>query len=255
MDTVYLIQLLQKRGNLKGFAEEEKQRFAKQLLQHFFFYDPYKDDIINPVRNKRYWAKSLQRLFLNNLESFKSKMDWRLPTEKEWKQEVEKLHLKKVRAFNFRKVVSYFKWLGLILGSVIAVYVELYLGIAIGLYLVYLDYNIFEKVSGVTARVQGEFVVSQKWRENNKLYFFGSLFLLIVFAGAVYMYTKSIGMVVLVLIANRFLVVGPVVKGLCSSVFKGTVMVAEMDDLFKEINRGNHNERRDIFGRRIKADD
>lgn len=227
---------MEKRGNLKGFSDEQKEEFIKACNANFFFYDPYKDLLINPITSKKYWPKSLQRVFNYSQNSLEEKLSSKSPTKAQVDGSLDKLHSRKKRAYIlYNIIIRNLKYLGLILGGVLSYFIDFNLGVAVGLYLIYFDYNTFDKVNGVIDQIQsGGFMTAMLWQKKSNLYFFGSLLLLFGSLASLYLFTNSIYIVIGVFFAQKFILVNPTVQFIASAGYRGTDIAMKLEEEFEK---------------------
>lgn len=231
---------MEKRGNLKGFSDEEKEEFMNSCNGNFFFYDPYKDVFINPTTSKTYWPKTLQRVFNYSKNSLEEKLNSELPTKNQVDSSLDRLHSRKGRAYIIQyTIIRNLKYIGLILGGLLSYFIEFKLGLAIGLYLIYFDYNTFDKVNTVIDRIQSGFMTALVWKKNRNLYFFGSLLILIGSMTSLYLSTNSIWIVIGVFIAQKYILVNPIVQFIASAGYRGTEVAIQLEDEFEKQSKKN----------------
>jgi len=232
---------LEKRGNLKGFSEGQKIDFVETCKSHFHFYDPYKDLFINPITSKTYWPKTLQRLFLHSKASLEKKLSSNLPTHAEVEKGLEILYSRKKRAYVLLSIIRFFKYLGFIAGGLLAYFVDIKLGLAAGLYLIYFDYNTFDGVNGVIGQIQTTFMTALLWRQKRKLYFFGSLIILILSLVNLYFYADSIWLVVGIFITQKWLLVNPLIQFITSAAFRGSEIAIQLKEEYESFRFSQEN--------------
>lgn len=231
---------MEKRGNLKGFSDEQKEEFIKACNANFFFYDPYKDLLINPITSKKYWPKSLQRIFNYSKNSLEEKLSSKFPTKAHVDDSLDKLYSRKERAYILHyRIIRNLKYLGLILGGVLSYFIDLNLGLAVGLYLIYFDYNTFDKVNGVIDQIQSGFMTAMLWQKKRNLYFFGSLLLLLGSLASLYLFTNSIYIVIGVFFAQKFILVNPTVQFIASAGYRGTDVAIKLEEEFEKQSKKN----------------
>lgn len=226
----FSVSLLEKRGNLKGFSDEQKEDFINTCKSFFVFYDPYKDLLINPISSKTYYPKTLQRLYLDSKINLEKKLMFKLPSDEEIEEAQKKLYSRKRLAYIIQEVIKYLKLLGLITICVLGYYVDYRLGLSIGLYLIYFDFNMFDNVNGLIGRIESPLMTSIFWQKKRNLYFFGSFFILLTSFVFLYLYTESIWVPAAILIIQKWLLVNPVTQFITSSFFRGNKLI----DLLKE---------------------
>lgn len=226
---------MEKRGNLKSFSDDQKEEFIKTCNSHFFFYDPYKDLFINPITSKKYWPKTLQRVYSYSLSSLEEKLQSKLPTRELVDGSLDKLYSRKERAYILHyRIIRNLKFIGLILGGLLSYFIDLNLGLAIGLYLIYFDYNTFDKVNGVIDQIQSGFMTAFLWQKKRNLYFFGSLLLLLGSMVALFFFTKSIWIVIGVFIVQKFTLVNPIVQFIASAGYRGTEVAINLEKEYEK---------------------
>jgi antitoxin component YwqK of YwqJK toxin-antitoxin module len=234
------IYYMEKRGNLKGFSDEQKEEFIKACNANFFFYDPYKDLLINPITSKKYWPKSLQRAFNYSNNSLEEKLSSKFPTKVQVDGSLDKLYSRNERAYILHyKIIRNLKYLGLILGGVLSYFIDFNLGLAVGLYLIYFDYNTFDKVNGVIDQIQSGFMTAMIWQKKRNLYFFGSLLLLLGSLVSLYLFTNSIYIVIGVFFAQKFILVNPTVQFIASAGYRGTEVAIKLEEEFEKQSKKN----------------
>lgn len=226
---------MEKRGNLKSFSDDQKEEFIKTCNSHFFFYDPYKDLFFNPITSKKYWPKTLQRVYSYSLSSLEEKLQSKLPTKEQVDGSLDKLYSREIRAYILHYgIIRNLKYLGLILGGLLSYFIDLNLGLAIGLYLIYFDYNTFDKVNGVIDQIQSRFMTALLWQKKRKLYFFGSLLLLLGSMVALFFFTKSIWIVIGVFIVQKFILVNPIVQFIASEGYRRTEVAINLEKEYEK---------------------
>ena len=231
---------MEKRGNLKGFSDEEKEEFMNSCNANFFFYDPYLDVFFNPITSKKYWPKTLQRIYKYSKKSLLEKLNSELPTKNQVDSTLDRLHLLKRFAFILQyTIICNLKYVGFILGGMISNFVEFELGLAIGLYLIYLDYNIFDKVNGVIDQIQSRYMAAIVWQKNRNLYFFGSLLIFIGSMTSLYLSTNSIWIVIGVSVAQKYLLINPIVQFIASVGYRGTEVANLLENEFEKHSKKN----------------
>jgi antitoxin component YwqK of YwqJK toxin-antitoxin module len=245
---------MEKQGNLKGFSDEQKEEFIKVCNANFFFYDPYKDLLINPITSKKYRPKLLQRAFNYSNNSFEEKLSSKFPTKAQVDGSFDKLYSRKERAYILhRRIFCNLKYLGLILGGVLLYFIDFNFGLAVGLYLIYFDYNIFDNVNGVIDHIQSEFMTAMIWQKKRNLYFFGSLLLILGSLVSLYLFTNSIYIVIGVFFAQKFFLVNPTVEFIASAYYRGTEVAIKLEEEFEK--QSKKNDFLDAFPKGIKINE
>jgi antitoxin component YwqK of YwqJK toxin-antitoxin module len=229
------VNLMEKRGNLKGYSSDMKEKFVDVCNSNFFFYDPYKDLLINPITSKKFWPKSLQNIFSYSESSLKDRLNSKSPTAVQLEFALNRLATSKKRAYTLHYVfINNLKFIGLLIGGILAYFVDLYIGLALGLYLVYFDFNTYDKVNGVISQIQGGFMTSMLWQEKRKLYFFGSVFLLLGALTALYLLIDSLWLVFVFFVSQKFILVNPIVQFITSSVYRGSEIAINLEEEFEK---------------------
>lgn len=229
------INYLVNRGNLKGFSEDENIDFIDHISAVYYFYDPYKDVFINPIASKTIWPKTLQSLYLNSKSSLSEKLDWHYPpTQLEIENSLKNIYSLKKRAYGLLSVIRIFKYLGLVLGVVFSYFVDIKLGLAVGLYLIYFDYNTFDKINGVISQVQNIFLTSIKWQKNSNLYFFGPIVIITLSLICLYFYINSIWLVIAIFFAQKWFIMNPLIRMITSTGYRGTEIVAMLEQVYQK---------------------
>jgi len=252
MDYNQSVYYMEKRGNLIGLSDEQKDEFVNLCESNFLFYDPYKDFLINPITSKKYRPNSLQRLYVDSQKTFEQKIKSELPTKEQVDKATEKLYSRKKRAFILQSLIGNFKYLGLIVGSLLGYFVDLKLGIAVGLYLIYWDYNTFDKVNGVINQIQSSFMTSLLWQHKRNLYFFGSQIILILSFISLYFYSQSLWLVAGIFLAQKWMLVNPTIQFIASVSFRGTEIVIQLKEEYQKQSKDINYVREDPKGIKIE---
>lgn len=231
---------LEKRGNLKDFTEEEKEIFLNCCNANFFFYDPYKDLFINPITEKTYWPKKLQKYFLLSKDFLIEKLSSQNPTSNQVDKAIERLHSKDKTSYKlFWNILPTLKYFGLIIGGFLSYFIDLKLGFIVGLYLVYVSYNVFDSFHGVIALIEGNVGLSFSWQRNRYLYYFLSTLLLIGWMTSLYLYLNSFWIVLGVFLSEKYIVMNPLVQFLSSAHFRGSYITTKLIEEYEKQNRIN----------------
>jgi hypothetical protein len=228
---------MEKRGNLEGFSDREKIEFVNCCNNNYFFYEPIKDLIINPITSEKYLPKTLQNIFNISNSELNEKLNYKSPTKASVEISIKKLKNLKDRGSILYFIIRKLKYVGVIIGFLISYLINFELGLAIGLYLIYFDYNTFDNVNDLIDHHLSELGTALIWKQKREIYFFGSLLILLGSLTSLYFLTNSMWLVICVFIAHKFIFVNPIVQFITSSGYMGNELVWELEDVFKKQNK------------------
>jgi len=233
------IQRLEKRGNLKGFEDEDKFSFIKACHSNFYFYDPYKDIFLNPITSKSFWPKTLEIAFLNSNESFQKKVSNEFPSELEFERALEKIYKSFKKALYFYSALRILKFLAILIAGGLFVFADYKLGLAIGFYLIYFDINNFDTVNSISYYIEGWFSTTVSWQKNRWFYFIVPYIFLLASIISFYFYFDSILIIISMIIGVRYLFENSIARNIASSFFRGghikSLMLEQFENHTKEL--------------------
>lgn len=232
MSFINSINLLEKRGNLKGFSKEQKEDFINSCESHFVFYDPYKNVFINLIESKTYYPKTLERFYLNSKRVLEIKLSNDQLSDKKFKKALKKINSQNRISNNLESFIKTFTFLGIIIGGILAYFIDYSLGLSVGFFLIFFDYNTFDKVNGVINEMESSWMTSLLWKKNKNIYFFSSFILLILSLVFLYIYSKSIMLTIGFFFFQKWFLVNPVVQFIASTGFRKMHLASRLEDKY-----------------------
>lgn len=234
MDFNQSIYYLEKRGNLKGLSEEEKEDLINLCEKSYFFYDPYKNVFINPFNKKSITPKAIQSAFQKDKYGLTDQLNYQLPVELNYQKTIVRIIKNHSRAILVQNIFSYFKWIGLIVGIFIGFFVDPFFGLALGFYLIHIDYNLYDSVNGIKDQIQGGFGTTLQWKQKRYFYFFGSIVLLLLSLIFFYFYVNSFLIPIIFFVFQKWLIFNPLIRWISSSNFQGTEIIYEIEKNYEK---------------------
>jgi hypothetical protein len=230
------VEFLKKNGHIKTESLDDYQdyldEYLKLLYNYNFIYNPYGDVFFNPIISYEIKFKKTFGMRLEVLESKLKRIEQPALTI-EIIDELNKIYDDRRGA----RVIIYFifrnlKWLGIILGPLISIYYNNFLGVSVGLYFIYLDLWFFTKRNLKISNFE-PMGASLKFLNNYRKYFFTSLILIALTLLFIFLTYKSILFVVIFFSIHTFLF-NKFLRNLMSIEFAYT---SEVYDLEKKLKR------------------
>jgi hypothetical protein len=182
---------------------EYLEGFIELFYKYNFIYDPYKEVFINPII---LWEFKFNECIDLPLEVLENRL-------KELKQPILSKDiinelLKKFDNYGGNRKALYiifpnFKWIGIILGAIISFYFNIYFGLSISLYLIYLSIGFFTKRNGLISEFE-YFRADIKFMKHQTLYLYTSILLFILSLLFLYLNFKSILIVIVFFILHVY---------------------------------------------------
>lgn len=191
-DTTMTLHYLRNRKDISGINEIEE--FASIMLTHNFIYNPYKDVFYNPFYNISYSSSFLLKLFPDNLIAYLDEKHTDKISYELLEKNIKKMdRLSNIYFFIYKVLVfSKLNWIGFFGGIIIAIFLNIYLGFAIGFYLCYLDIGTFSNVNYKISTIELIYLAAPKWSTNRTFYLISSFLMLVSSIVCLGIYSKSL---------------------------------------------------------------
>ena len=244
MKHAYTELALQKRLQ-DSLSKEQTDEFVNTCADNYYYYDPFKKYFLNPFTNKKY--DPLNLLFTNRTELDKI-LNSPFATELEVEEVVQKIYKSNGIALSIRKLFSLLKYIAPITGVILSFY-NLYLGLFVGIYVMYLNLNMFDSIYGVFNLISRSHLILlesdeiflylgresrvRKWEKYGNAYFFGGVAMLILALYCLYQFSGSIVIVIIFFIAQKWLLFNPILQWICSSLYQSSIFPRDIEETFK----------------------
>ncbi|MBI1768132.1 MAG: hypothetical protein HY015_10480 [Bacteroidetes bacterium] len=171
-----------------------------------------------------------------------------VPTELEIEKVTRKIYRASSTALLIRRFFSLLKYIAPITGVILSFY-NLYLGLFVGIYLMYLNLNMFDSIYGVFNLISRSHLMAlegyeiflylgresrvSRWQKYGNAYFFGGVALLIGALYCLYLFSGSIVIVIIFFIAQKWLLFNPILQWICSSLYQSSIFPRDIEETFK----------------------
>ena len=231
MDFHLSIYFMEQRGDLlKEFSTDNKYEFMNLCNSNFLFYDPYESLFINPFTFKTYNPKTLQKQYLASKIRFNDMIKFGMPSKDQLEMAIEKLDKQNKKAYIIDSIIRSFKYFGIIIGIILMYFVNFYLGLTIGFYIIYIDYHVFDSTNRVNAHIESEFLCAPIWLKKRNLYFATSLVLFICHFVTLALYVKSGWIILVIFVVQKWLFTNPLIRYIVSGYFRASQLKSELEE-------------------------
>ncbi len=181
----------------KHLTDEEILKYVIIFYSHQFIYDPYKKTFYNPIINFGYPSRAVVKQTTSHWESEINILIQRTTRNFSIDEVKDKIYSNHKFHFAVYKYIRLGKWAGILIGVIVAYFYNLYLGAFLGLTLIYLDYNFYNKYNVFLGKYQSSFLTATNWKQNSSSYILFTLVLFILSQTFLYGYCHNIFIVII----------------------------------------------------------